>query len=349
MHPVGIPGEIRGKGPNITWAGRIAEKELEKRHLAPEDVIVTTLDADSRVDKNYFANITWTYMNTPDPIHKSFQPLPMFFNNVWKVPFAVKITALSSSFWQIIQAMRPRFSRNFASHAQSMAALIQTDFWSVKTVVEDGHQYWRSYFAFNGNHHVVPTFVTIYMDAVEGDGVLDSFKAQYLQRRRWYWGVSDVPFVFEHSWGNNKIPFAYKWLQFFRLAESHYSLATQSFILTIGWLPVMLHTSFGNTILGYSFPIMYRYFLTTAWIGMIANMLVATLLVPKRPGSKMAYWGFLIIEWALAPVVFPLIGIFFSAVPALDSQTRMMFNKPFTVFNVTKKSAIPSGVLRVDA
>lgn len=347
FHPAGIEGEVRGKGPNITWAGReVVKNYIDPKKLAYEDVIVTTLDADNRVDRNYFANLTWNYLSTPDPIHKSFQPLPMFFNNIWQVPLAVKITALGSSFWQIIQAMRPHYSRNFSAHAQSLAALVQTDFWSVTTVVEDGHQYWRSYFRFNGNHHVVPLFVPIYMDAVEGENLLDTFREQYLQRRRWFWGVSDVPFVWQHSVGNTKIPFIYKWLQFARLVESHYSLSTQSFILLIGWWPVIFNADFRETVLGYSFPIVYQTFLSAAWIGMIANMLVAAMLVPPRPGTKAAHFFAVGKEWLLSPILLPITGVFFSALPAIDSQTRLMLKKPFTVFNVTKKAAIKSGVLR---
>jgi cellulose synthase/poly-beta-1,6-N-acetylglucosamine synthase-like glycosyltransferase len=348
FHPAEIPGEVKGKGPNITWAGKKMLEYINQQKISYDNVIVTTLDADNRTDPNYFANLQYAYLSDPDPIHKSFQPLPMFFNNIWKVPFPVKVTALGSSFWQMIQAMRPYFCRNFSAHAQSLAALVETDFWSVKTVVEDGHQYWRSYFRFNGNHHVVPIFVPIYMDAVQGEHTFDTFREQYLQRRRWFWGVSDIPFVFEHSYGNNRIPFFYKWLQFARLVESHYSLATQSFILLIGWLPLVINPAFQESVLGYNFPITYRAFLTAAWIGLVVNITVASMLVPPKPGKKSHYILTLMKEWVLSPIMLTLSGIFFSALPAIDSQTRLMLNKPFTVFNVTKKTAIPSGTLQVD-
>lgn len=346
-HPSDIPGEVRGKGPNITWAARRALEYIDAKKLNRDDVVVTTLDADNRVDQNYFGNVSWAFLRDPDPHHKSFQPLPMFFNNIWQVPLPVKMTAMGSSFWQIIQAMRPHHARNFSAHSQSLRALVQTDFWSVETIVEDGHQYWRSYFVFNGNHHIVPIFVPVYMDAVQGENLYQTFREQYLQRRRWFWGVSDVPYVFERSRRNGSIPFFYKWLQFGRLFESHWSLATQSFILLIGWLPAVLNISFQNSVLGYNFPIVYRAFLLAAWIGMIASMAVASLIVPPRPGSRSIYILTLVKEWIFAPLMLPISGILFSAVPAIDSQTRMMFNKPFTVFNVTKKFAVKSGIVRV--
>ncbi len=345
FHPADIPGEVRGKGPNITWAARRFQEWLDQKKINYKNVITTTLDADNRVDPQYFANVSWAFLNDPDPHHKSFQPLPMFFNNIWQVPLPVKITALSSTFWQMIQALRPHHARNFSAHAQSFYALVETDFWSVTTVVEDGHQFWRSYFRFDGNHQVVPIFVPVYQDAVQGESMYDTFREQYLQRRRWYWGASDIPIVFDHSYQNNRIPFFHKWLQFFRLAEAHYSLATQSFILLIGWLPFFVVSEFRDTVIGYNFPAVYRIVLSAAWIGMIANMTIASILVPQRPGKKSTHWLFVAREWLFAPFVMPISGIFFSAIPAIDSQTRMLFNRPFTVFNVTKKAAIPSGIL----
>lgn len=347
FHPGDIPGEVKGKGPNITWAARRALEYIDQEKLPRKDVIVTTLDADNRVDKEYFGNVSWAFLNDSDPHHKSFQPIPMFFNNIWQVPLAVKITALGSSFWQMIQAMRPHYARNFSAHSQSLQALIETDFWSVETIVEDGHQYWRSYFCFKGNHHIVPIFVPVYMDAVQGTTLLETFQQQYFQRRRWFWGVSDIPYVFVHSYRNGSIPFFYKWLQFARLFESHWGLATQSFILLIGWLPVLINIQFQGSVLGYNFPILYRSFLLAAWFGMIGSMAVASLIVPPRPGKKVWYWLNIIKEWLLAPILLSLTAIAFSALPAIDSQTRLLLNKSFTVFNVTKKVAVPSGVVRV--
>jgi len=340
LHPADIAGEIKGKGPNITWAARQFIPELKKMSLQPEQVITTTLDADNVVDRRYFANVSWAYLNDPDPIHKSFQPLPMYFNNIWKIPMLTKATNLGSSFWQLNVAMRPENARNFSAHAQGLAALIKTDFWSVTTIVEDGHQFWRSFFAFNGNHRVVPLFVPIYMDAVQGEDFLDSIKEQYLQRRRWYWGVSDVPYVFINAWHNRKIGFWHKWKHFFQLWESHYSLATQSFFLMIGWLPLQVDAQFRQSVLGYNFPTVYSVILSTAWIGMIASMWIASNLVPPRPGKRSVYIATLIKEWIFAPIILPLAGIFFSSLPAIDSQTRLMLNKPFNVFNVTKKQAV---------
>ena len=95
----------------------------------------------------------------------------------------MRIIATNNSFWLLMETMRPHRLRNFAAHAQSLRALLDTDFWSVSTPVEDGHQYWRSYFAFNGDHHVVPMYVPVYQDAVLAETYPKTFVAQYKQLR----------------------------------------------------------------------------------------------------------------------------------------------------------------------
>jgi hypothetical protein len=58
------PGEVIGKGGNITFAGRELKKYLEKKKIDPKRVIVTTLDADNRPDKQYFQALTYTFCST---------------------------------------------------------------------------------------------------------------------------------------------------------------------------------------------------------------------------------------------------------------------------------------------
>ena len=184
------------------------------------------------------------------------------------------------------------------------------------------------------------------MDAIQGHSFPDTMKEQYLQRRRWYWGVSDIPYVYAMSRKNSSIPFRHKWAQFARLVESHYSLATQTIYLSIGWLPILLHKDFQTNVFAHNFSTIYNNAFIIAWVGMIINMLIASLLIPPRPGKGTWYGITLIKEWILAPVFLPLSGMLFGALPAIDSQTRLMIDKPFTVFNVSKKMAIPSGIVR---
>lgn len=337
MHPKDIPGEVIGKGPNITFAGRHMVEYIKKKGISFENVIVTTMDADNRTDKRYLSCLTYKYLTDSDPVHKSFQPLPMYFNNIWDVPMPMRLIAMGSSFWQLVVATRPSRLRNFSSHAQSFEALVRVDFWSTKTIVEDGHQYWRTFFKFNGRHEVVPMYTPIYQDAVLGDNLKETLVEQYLQKRRWSWGVSDIPYVMEHTIGNKNIPFIDRWSNALILWESHISWSTTSIILaTSSWLPLALNPNFRNTVLAFNFPTVYSWLVAVAWIGMVITLIISTLLVPPHRGKKP--FKRIVLDWCLTPIIMPISNIIFSSVPALESQTRLMLGKYLEIFRVTKKS-----------
>jgi hypothetical protein len=128
-------------------------------------------------------------------------------NNIWDAPAPMRVIATGNSFWNIILSMRPHMLRNFSSHAQPMEALIDTDFWSVRTIVEDGHQYWRTFFRYDGKHDVYPIYVPIYQDAVLTENYKKTLKAQFIQVRRWAWGASDIAYVaYLGFFRKNRIP-----------------------------------------------------------------------------------------------------------------------------------------------
>ncbi len=77
-HPANIPGEVIGKGGNITYAARQLQKYLAKEKIDPKNVLVTTLDSDNRVDKRYFASLSYLYCVVPKPLQASYQPLAMY-------------------------------------------------------------------------------------------------------------------------------------------------------------------------------------------------------------------------------------------------------------------------------
>lgn len=339
-HPKDIPGEVIGKGGNITFSARQSLDFFKKKNIDIENVIVTTLDADHRIDKKYLACVTEKYLSTPERNFRSYQPLPMFFNNIWEVPIPMRILAVGSSFWQMIESVREYRLRNFAAHAQPLAGLIKTDFWATDTIVEDGHQYWRSYFAFEGNYQVVPIFVPIYQDAVLAQGYLETFRQQYLQKRRWAYGVSDFPYIVTKSLKDRQISWWEKLVHICRSFEGNLSWSTNALILSVvAWIPFWLGTA-GQSVLSYNFPLFYLYILRLAAIGMLITLTVTTLLLPPVPKKYKNSKLKILSEWILTPFLIPFTNIFFGALPAIDSQTRLMLGRYLNKFNVTPKKAI---------
>lgn len=339
VHPKDLNGEVAGKGSNIVYAAQKIKKLIDDKKIAYQNIIVTTLDADHRVHPNYLANLAYVYLINPDPKRTSYQPIPMFFNNIWDVPIPMRSISVGSTFWQMIESTQPHRLRNFAAHSQSFEALVETNFWSKLTIVEDGHQYWRSYFCFDGNYRVVPIFTPVYQDAVlSPKGYMATFKEQYLQKRRWAWGCSDIPYVMTAIIGNKKLPFWDKWTQAGRLIEGHFSWATTSVILAVvGWMPSFLNPAFRETVFAFNFSMIYSRLLTFAMLGLIVTLSISTLMLPPRP--KKSFNFSILFEWIISPIMLPVSNVVFSSFAAIDAQTRLFLGK-YLGFRVTEKKAV---------
>jgi hypothetical protein len=335
-HPDNIPGEIVGKGGNITYAGRKLQTYLEERKIEPLKVVITTLDADNHPDKKYFAALTYVYAMTTDPLHVSFQPIVMYSNNIWDAPAPMRVLATGSSLWNIVQTLRPHLLRNFSSHAQSMQALIETDFWSVRTIVEDGHQFWRSYFAFDGNHVVYPIYIPVYQDAVLSSTYRKTLKAQFIQLRRWAYGASDVAYIAELGFfTKNKVPRLDMITKFLRLMEGHVNWALAPFMLAFsGFIPALFNP---QNYAANELPIIIGRVQQVALLGALVSVFICFKTLPPKPARYKRHRSlFMVLQWVYLPVV----GLAYSASAALYSQTRLMFGWYLDKFDVTDKAVV---------
>lgn len=335
-HPKDIPGEIRGKGGNVTYAGRQLQKYLEKEKIDPLRVLVTTLDADNRPDPQYLPALTYLYAVAPDQEHISIQPISVYTNNIWDAPAPMRVIATGNTFFNIMLTLRPHALRNFSAHAQSMKGLIETDFWSVRTIVEDGHQFWRSYFRFDGDYEVLPLYVPIYQDAVLSKGYVKTLKAQFIQLRRWTYGASDIPYVITKGFfTKNKINKRDLLGKTGRLFESHVTWAVAPLLTFFGgFIPSLLVT---DNYAASQLPIIISRVQTIALVGIAVTMFVCFKTLPPKPARykrRRTLW--MLMQWAYMPIT----SIVYNSVAALYSQTRLIFGKYLDNFDVTEKAVV---------
>lgn len=337
MHPKDLPGEVVGKGGNITYAGRQLKEWIDEQQIPHSDVIITTLDSDNRPHRSYFDYVTYEYIVHEDRKHMSYQPVSLFFNNIWDAPAPMRVIATGNSFWNIISSMRPHMLRNFASHSQSLDALVETDFWSTRTIVEDGHQYWRSYVAFKGDYMVAPVYVPIYQDAVLSDTYWKTLKAQFVQLRRWAYGASDVPYMAGQLFTKRRaIPFWPGLARFFRLLDGHVTLACIAVLVAFGaWVPLFLNAHANQDMIAHQLPVVVSYIQRAAMFGLFITMFASFTILPPRPARyKRRRSFFMVLQWVLMPVT----SIAYSAASAYTAHTRLFFGKYLDVFDVTDKA-----------
>lgn len=338
-HPKDLPNEVVGKGGNITYAGKWLQQYLQHEGIAFSDVIITTMDCDNKPHKHYFDYLTYEYITHEDRKHLSFQPICLFTNNIWDVPAPMRVVATGNSFWNIISSMRPYSLRNFASHAQPMSALVEMNFWSTRTIVEDGHQYWRSYFYFNGNYEVVPMFVPIYQDAVLSNGYVKTLRAQFIQLRRWSYGASDVAYVGNNVFNKDrKVRFLPSLARFIRLLDGHVTQACIALIVAFGgWAPLVLNGEAARSVAAHQLPDTVSLIQRVAMVGILVLIFVSFKLLPPRPERYKKRRNILMVmQWALMPVI----AIVYSSMASYNAQTHLLLGKYLDKFDVTEKTTV---------
>lgn len=336
-HPDGLPDEIRGKGSNITFAGEHLQGWLDEQKIAYKNVIVTTLDCDNRTHATYFDYVAYEYIVHEDRKHLSYQPIALFLNNIWDAPAPMRVLATGNSFWNIISSMRPHTLRNFASHSQPMDALVEMHFWSKRSIVEDGHQYWRSYFYFNGNYAVTPIYVPIYQDAVLSETYRRTLKAQFIQLRRWAYGASDIPYVATRIFSKRRnVPFGAGLARLLRLIDGHVTLASTSVLVAVGgWVPLLINGQAARDIAAHQLPEVVSGIQQVALLGLFITVFLSFKMLPPRPARykrRRTLW--MLLQWCLMPIT----AIAYSAASAFNAQTHLLLGKYLDKFDVTEKA-----------
>ncbi len=336
IHPSGIPGDVPGKGSNISYSAEEARKEiLDKNNISYEDVIVSAFDIDTVPYPQYFECVTWNFLTAEDPMHASFQPIPIFNNNIWEAPSLSRVVAFSATFWQMIQQERPDILSTFSSHSVCFKTLYDVGYWQRNIVSEDSRIFWSSLLAYDGNYRVIPISYPVSMDANLSDSFWKTAKNIYKQQRRWAWGVENGPFLFFGFLKNKKISIYTKIKFVFTLLEGYWSLSTNPIILFfLGWLPVLLGgREFNYSILSYNLPMLTRTMMTLSMLGLFLCAAIAASFIPRAPEG---YSGWrktmMFVQWIITPITI----IIFGALPAIDAQTRLMLGK-YMGFWVTPK------------
>lgn len=340
-HPKDLPNEVVGKGGNITYAGHRLKEYCDRNKIAYDRVIVTTLDCDNRPHPKYFDAVAYEYIVNENRNNMSYQPVALFINNIWDVPAPMRILATGNSFWNIISSVRPHTLRNFASHSQPLKALVGMNFWSVRTIVEDGHQYWRSYFYFKGNYTVQPILVPIYQDAVLSGTLKKTLKDQFKQLRRWSYGASDIAYVAMNIFTKDRdVPLMPALGRFIRLLDGHVTLACISFLVAFGgWVPLIVNPRASMLIAAQQLPDAISKIQQVAMLGIIVTIVISFQIIPKRPARyKWTKSIFMFAQWILMPVT----AILYSALAAYVAQTRLMFGKYLDKFDLTEKITVDS-------
>ncbi|MAZ29711.1 hypothetical protein CL655_00295 [bacterium] len=336
-HPGDIAGEVAGKGANAAWAAEeVRTKVLDPHGIRYNHTLVSIFDIDTVVYPDYFNCLIWHFMTAERPLKTSFQPVPVFNNNMWDAPALARVVAMSSTFWEMVQQERPERMATFSSHSVSFQALYEVGYWQRNMVSEDSRIYWNLLIANDGEYDVVPLSYPVSMDANAAPTLWGTIKNIYKQHRRWTYGVENFCYILYHFSKNPNISRRKKWKIGLQQAEGYWSLVTNPIMLFIlGWAPIFLGSAeFHQTVLSYNLPFVVRDLLILAMFGLVISSIISLSMIPPRPDhrSRLRY-VVMAVQWILVPATM----IIFSAIPGLDSQTRLMLGR-YMGFWITPKT-----------
>jgi hypothetical protein len=327
-------GEMKCKASNATFAAKELMKYLDEKKIDYTRVVFSNFDCDSVAHPEYFAALTYAYITNPKRLQRAYQPLPMYHNNLWDTNAVVRLVVTGSSFWHLYQSMR-REMVTFSSHSEPFDTLVKVGFWPVNMISEDSIIYWKCLTYFHGDYEVQPIHLPISLDAVLAETYWKTIKNQYKQKRRWAYGIENFPVTMRAIWPDKFISLRTKLRISFEMLEGHYSWATTSFLLTfLGWLPLVLGGSaFRESVLAHNLPILTQTLMTLGMAGLLVSIPLSLASLPPKPERYhwIRYLNML-LQWILIPIV-----AFLSALPAIDSQTRILTKRYFGEFWVTEK------------
>ncbi|KKQ10029.1 MAG: hypothetical protein US19_C0009G0031 [Candidatus Daviesbacteria bacterium GW2011_GWB1_36_5] len=249
----------------------------------------------------------------------------------------MRLIATGTAFWQLAEMVGSDKYQNFSSLSINLKSLIDIGGWMPDKVNDDSGFYWKAYFHFNGDYKVIPHYLPITADANLDVSLFKTFQNQYLQLKRWAYGVEHIPYVFKQYFRRTDIDFWNKTDKLLFVVWANLKWGTLALLVTFAGLIIpYINPSYSESAVAINLPIVSSWILTIAFMGLFATIFVHEKTVPPRPKNWSIFkkaWSY--IQWLLLPVVLVTI----STIPAIDAQTSLMFGR-YLEFRVTNKARL---------
>ncbi len=333
FHP-DITGEVKGKSSNEAYAGKVVyEKFFKSGKLDMRFATVSSVDADSIFDKQYFSYLAYKFLTDENRYNKFWQSANVNYNNFWKVPAPIRVIAFFGSIWRTgLLVQKDRLISN-STYSLSFLLLKNIGFWDTDVIPEDYRIFFKAFYKLGGNVWVEPIFLRTSMDSPLSSNYIRSLKNKYQQERRWSWGASDDPLFIKWWLTVPNVPFLRKTVLLYNVLLDHFLWPVNWFIITIAANIIpFVNPVFQRTALGYNLPRLAGLILTSCLFAFLIMLLIDFRNRPKNQSlSKIREFLF-----PLEFIMLPIVGFFLSTLPALISHTQLMLGKRLE-YKVTEK------------
>jgi hypothetical protein len=332
-HP-DIDGEIKGKSSNESYASKEAYRKLIKTGIIDiKFTTVSSVDADSIFDKQYFSYLSYKFLTDTNRYHKFWQSANVNHNNFWTVPAPIRIIAFFGSLWRTaLLVQKDRLISN-STYSLSFSLLKRINFWDTDVIPEDYRIFFKAFYKLQGKVWIEPIFLKTSMDAPLSSTYMKSLKNKYEQERRWSWGASDDHLYIKWWLTVPNVPFLRKTIMLYNVLLDHFLWPVNWFVITVAANIIpLVNPTFRRTTLGYSLPSLAGLILTSCLIALLAMVIIDFKNRPKNHSvSKLKE-----LLFPLQFVLIPIVGFFLSTLPALISHTQLIRGKRLE-YKVTEK------------
>jgi cellulose synthase/poly-beta-1,6-N-acetylglucosamine synthase-like glycosyltransferase len=328
-----LPGIVVGKSAAMAYGGPVLRRACDELGLDPTTTIVTDLDSDFRLHPQYMAYVTAQFCSVEHRLTSIWQPVPIFLNNLWRVPTAVRVMATAATQWQMFLHQNPHRLVMFSSYSMPMQLLSEVGYWDADVIPEDSRFFWKCFFKYGARLRVRPAFLPVFGDAPKTRSYSSTHVSQYNQIKRWAWGATDVPYVTTRMLRHPEIPWRLRARRYSILIFNHLTWASLPLLLFFGGaLPAFIDLDYSLTNAAVIIGIASTVILTLTLLNTFVLIRYDTLLCPKP-----AAWPWWRRRWAdLQLFLYPVVGLALSVIPALEAQTRLMFGA-YLEYRVTEK------------
>ncbi|MDP3988215.1 MAG: glycosyltransferase family 2 protein [Candidatus Levybacteria bacterium] len=334
FHP-DVEGEVKGKSSNESYASKQAYKEfVESGNINIDYATISSVDADSIFDKQFFACLSYKFLNNPNPHNKFWQSATVYYNNIWEVPAPTRLISFFGSLWRTAVLLHENRLIANSTYTLSFKLLKEIGFWDTDVIPEDYRIFFKAFYKKKGEISIDPIFLKTSMDAPHSTNYFKSLKNKYQQEERWSWGVSDDPLFIEWWLRVPNVPFFKKSIILFNVLLDHFLWPVNWFIITIAANVIpFINPAFSRTTLGYNLPKIAGLILTTCIFAFLTMIIID---FKHNRESHPALSKFRQFMFPLEFILLPLVGFFLSTLPAIISHTKLMLGKRME-YKVTEK------------
>lgn len=327
IHPRGLPGEVRGKSSNQSWAARQARRRLvDELGYDINHIVISTMDADTMWHPQYFYALTYHFAITPQRYARTWQSPIRYHGNIWDISPPMRLVNAYSGAFELAYLAAPWWlAIPISSYSYSLRLLDASGYWDTDVIAEDAHMYIKAFFCSDAELELEPIFLPFLATATTGETIWEVIKLRYGQTLRHAWGSKEVGYIIARMLEHPEISPWRSMKLLIRVAHDILLAGAGWMILTVGsQLPVLFNPGLVPPISQIASDPVYALLILSGVLVVVLGIVFWAQDVASRPPRPRPMT---LRERLLTLVSFPLLPVLtliFVALPVLHAQTRLL-------------------------